>query len=240
MSRRPSGAGGRPADPSVGNSTRGIVLLAVAVLLGILILNRTDEGVSTGNVRLDTPTTDAESPTTLPSPPTTLRPLRAPADVKVLAANGSNVTGAGRRTADRLKQAGYTNTLAPTDTTREVPATSVEYAADFEPEARAVAEALGLPATVVKALDSPPVADTRGADVVVLIGPDLAGATTTTGGGSPAATGGATGTGGAGATGGGGTTAGGGATATTRGSGAGTGGGDGVGGGGEGRRRSGF
>ncbi|HEX2193271.1 MAG TPA: LytR C-terminal domain-containing protein, partial [Acidimicrobiales bacterium] len=156
MSRRPPGARGRPADPSGGNGTRGIVLLAVAVLLGILILNRTDEGVSTDDVRLDTPTTEADGTTTVPSPPTTVRPLRAPADVKVLAANGSNVSGLGRRTADRLKQAGYTNTLAPTDTTRDVAATSVEFNADFEPEARAVAEALGLPATVVKALDSPP------------------------------------------------------------------------------------
>ena len=207
MSRRPPGARGRPADPSGGNSTRGVALLAVAVIIGLLILNRTDEGVSTGDVNIETPTTESETATTEPSPPTTVRPLRAPADVKVLAANGSNVSGLGRRTADALKAKGYTNTLAPTDTTRDVPATSVEFNADFEPEARAVAEALGLPPTVVKALDSPPVADTRGADVVVLIGPDLPGATSATaGGGSPATTAAASGTG----------TGAGGATATTR------------------------
>ena len=180
MSRRSFGARGRPADPSGGNSTRGVALLAVAVILGLLILNRTDESVSTGDVRIETPTTEAETDTTVALPPTTVRPLRAPADVKVLAANGSNVSGLGRRTADQLEAKGYANTLAPTDTTRDVPATSVEFNADFEPEARAVAEALGLPPTVVKALDSPPVADTRGADVVVLIGPDLPGATATT------------------------------------------------------------
>jgi LytR cell envelope-related transcriptional attenuator len=188
VSRRPPGARGRPADPSGGNSTRGIALLAVAVIIGLLILNRTDEGVSTGDVSIETPTTEAAAPSTVPSPPTTLRPLRPPADVKVLAANGSNVSGLGRRTADQLKAKGYTNTLAPTDTTRGVTATSVEFNADFEPEARAVAEALGLPPTVVKALDSPPVPDTRGADVVVLIGPDLPGATGTTAAGSTATT----------------------------------------------------
>ncbi len=151
-------------------------LLAVAVIIGVLVLNRTDEGVSTGDVRIEPPaTTETELPTTIPAPATTSRPLRAPADVKVLAANGSDVSGLGRRAADRLKSRGYTNTLAPTDTTRDVPATSVQFANDFEPEARAVADALGLPATVVTALDSPPVSDTRGADVVVLIGPDLAG-----------------------------------------------------------------
>jgi hypothetical protein len=207
VSRRPPGARGRPADPSVGNSTRGIALLAVAVIIGLLILNRTDESVSTGDVSVETPTTEAETAPTVPSPPTTIRPLRAAADVKVLAANGSNVSGLGRRVADLLKSKGYTNTLAPTDTTRDVPATSVEFAADFEPEARAVAQALGLPPTVAKALDSPPVSDTRGADVVVLIGPDLAGATgTTTAAGSTATTTAASGTG----------TGAGGATATTR------------------------
>ena len=206
MSRRPPGARGRPADPSGGNSTRGVALLAVAVILGLLVLNRTDEGVSTGDVRIETPTTESETATTVPLPPTTGRPLRAPADVKVLAANGSNVSGLGRRTADALKAKGYTNTLAPTDTTRDVPATAVEFAADFEPEAQAVAEALGLPPTVVRPLDSPPVADTRGADVVVLIGPDLPGATPTTAAGAPATTAGASGTG----------TGTGGATATTR------------------------
>ncbi|HWC12246.1 MAG TPA: LytR C-terminal domain-containing protein, partial [Acidimicrobiales bacterium] len=194
MSRRPAGARGRSSDAPGGNTTRGIVLLAVAVALGILILNRTDEGVSTGDVRIETPTT-AEDTTTVPSPPTTLRPLRSAADVKVLAANGSKVSGLARRTADQLKAKGYTNTLAPTDTTRDVEATSVEFAADFEPEARAVAEALGLPPTVVKPLDSPPVADTRGADVVVLIGPDLPGATGTTTAAGPATTAAASGTG---------------------------------------------
>ncbi|HEX2023968.1 MAG TPA: LytR C-terminal domain-containing protein, partial [Acidimicrobiales bacterium] len=118
--------------------------------------------------------------------------VRPAADVKVLPANGSGVAGLGGRIADRLKGRGYTNTLAATNTTREVSSSSVEFNGDFEPEARAVAEALGLSATVVKALDSPRVADTRGADVVVLIGPDLSaagGTTTTTGRGTTTTTG---------------------------------------------------
>jgi LytR cell envelope-related transcriptional attenuator len=229
VSRRPPGARGRPADPSGGNSTRGVALLAVAVIIGLLILNRTDEGVSTSDVRIETPTTESDTAATVPAPPTTVRPLRPAADVKVLAANGSDVSGLGRRTADLLKSKGYTNTLSPTDTTRDVPATSVEFNADFEPEARAVAGALGLPATVVKALESPPLSDTRGADVVVLIGPDLAGATaTTTAAGTSATTAPASGTGTGGAT---ATTRAGGTTATTAG---------GVPGGTNGRARGGF
>jgi hypothetical protein len=77
------------------------------------------------------------------------------------------------KTGTFLENNGY-NTLAPTDS-RAVDASQVLYRADFEPEARAVAQLLGLPASAVKVLDenSAPVADTRGADVVVVAGPDL-------------------------------------------------------------------
>ncbi|HEX2275485.1 MAG TPA: LytR C-terminal domain-containing protein [Acidimicrobiales bacterium] len=158
----------------------------MAVLLGIFVLNQTDPGSSASQSTEDleeaTPTTGPDEVTTL-VPTSAPRAPRPPAEVKVLPANGSGVAGLGGRVGDRLKARGYTNTLAATNTTREVAASSVEFNRDFEPEARAVAETLGLPPTVVKALDSPPVADTRGADVVVLIGPDLnTGGTTTTAG----------------------------------------------------------
>jgi hypothetical protein len=164
--------------------------LAVAVLLGVFVLDQTDPGSSAGQATEEqdftTTTADESGGITTLVPTTALRPARPAAEVKVLPANGSGVAGLGGRIADRLKARGYTNTLAATNTTRDISGSSVEFNRDFEPEARAVAEALGLPPTVVRALDSPPVADTRGADVVVLIGPDLgaAGATTTTGRGT--------------------------------------------------------
>lgn len=185
MSSRPPGP--RASGDALGGSgARGIVLLAVALLLGLFLLDQTDPGSSAGESTEDlselTTTTRAGGITTL-VPTTAPRALRPAAEVKVLPANGSGVAGLGGRTADRLKARGYTNTLAATNTTRDISASSVEFNGDFEQEARAVAEALGLPATVVKPLDSPPVADTRGADVVVLIGPDLnTTATTATGG----------------------------------------------------------
>jgi hypothetical protein len=186
VSRRPPSFRGT-GDALGGSSARGIALLAVAVLLGVFILNQTDPGSSASQSTeeledVTTTTISANGVNTL-VPTTAPRPARPPAEVKVLPANGSGVAGLGGRVGDRLKARGYTNTLAATNTTREVSASSVEFNRDFEPEARAVAEALGLPPTVVKALDAPPVADTRGADVVVLIGPDLnTGGTTTTSG----------------------------------------------------------
>ena len=185
MSRRPPSVRGT-GDTLGGSSARGIALLAVAVLLGIFVLNQTDPGSSasqsTEDVSEPTIPPDLSDEVTTLVPTSAPRAARAPAEVRVLPANGSGVAGLGGRIGDRLKARGYTNTLAAINTTRNVSASSVEYNRDFEPEARAVAEALGLPPTVVKAMDSPPVADTRGADVLVLIGPDLNASTTTTSG----------------------------------------------------------
>lgn len=185
--RRPGGPSGA-GDTGAGTGARGVLLLVVALVLGIFVLNQTDPGSSSSgsdevsgstDTTLDETTGSTLVPTTLP------RPLRGAAEVKVLPANGSGVAGLGGRVAERLKAKGYTNTLAAVNTSREIAASAVEHSPEFEPEARAVAEALGLPPTVVRPLDAPPVPETRGADVVVLIGPDLnttagAGATTTT------------------------------------------------------------
>lgn len=176
MSRRPAAAEGGGTDAANGNSSRGVVLLVVALLLGIFILAKTGNGVA-GTTRVrstatTTATTKAGQAATT-GPATTTRPPRQPADVKVLPANGSGVSGLGSKTGDRLKAKGY-NVLAATNTTKDIPTSIVEYGADLEPEALAVAQALGLPSTAVKPFDSPPVSDTKGADVVVLIGRDLA------------------------------------------------------------------
>lgn len=107
----------------------------------------------------------------------------------MLPVNGSGIAGVGGKTGDKLRTAGYANTLAAVNATSNSPvATSiVEYAAGAEADAQAVATVLGLPATTVKPLDAPPVSDTRGAEIVVLIGGDLAtslgtASTSTTGG----------------------------------------------------------
>lgn len=182
MSRHPVGPGG-PADPVAGTGARGLVLLAVALLLGVFVLNQTDPGSSSSTsdeISGATATTLDETSLTTLVPTTLARAPKAPAEVNVLPANGSGVAGLGGRVSDRLKAKGYTNTLAAVNTTRDITASVVEYAQDSEPEARGVAEALGLAPTAVRPLDSPPVAETRDASIVVLIGPDLNTTTTTT------------------------------------------------------------
>ncbi len=165
-----------PGTPAQGVGAKGVLLVAAALLVGIVLLNRFDNG----SVPF-TPTIDVESGTTttrrLPTvtalPTTTLRQPRSPADVKVLPANGTNTSGLGARTNEFLRRANY-NALAPIDASRVLDATIVAYRAEFEAEARVLAQLLQLPLSAVRPLDdSTPVPDSRGADIVVIAGGDL-------------------------------------------------------------------
>jgi hypothetical protein len=151
-----------------------VLLLAIAVVLGIVILQATDNsGGGSADVTTGTEV-EQESTSSTASPATTTRALRAPAEVKVLPSNGTQLSGLGSRVGDLLKGGGYINTLSAVDATNnDVETTIVQYTTDFGPEAQVVAAILGLPATVVKPLDNPPVRDTRGADVIVVAGKDL-------------------------------------------------------------------
>jgi hypothetical protein len=182
-------SGGGPEDTPIGGSGgRGILLLAVAVVLGIVVLQASDTGGGGGSAQVTTETSVSRVPTpTLPSVNTSLAPMRPPADVKILPANGTQISGLGGRVATVLKDSGYTNTLSPIDATAAAETSLVEYSSpEFASDAIAVAVILQLPATAVQLLSTPPpVPDTRGAEVVVVAGNDLArlsseGATTTT------------------------------------------------------------
>jgi len=163
---------------------RGAALLAVAVLLGIVLLNAADdpppERVSAG------PTTTAPAdatPTTGVVTTLATLPLRAPAEVKVLVANGTGLRGVAGKATAQLKAAAY-NVLAPTDAPAAT-ASAVYFVGEYSREAEGIATALGLPATSVQPVPTPaPLADARGANVIVVVGPELAqrlgGATTAT------------------------------------------------------------
>jgi hypothetical protein len=166
------GSFGRSAG---GAALRGAGLLAVAVILGIILLRSGGGDPYASAVRSIAPQTP-EATTRPPTATTLTVPVRQPGQIKVLPANGTNTAGAGLLVFNRLKQAGY-NVLAATNTTNQGSATasSVFYNPDFEREARVVGQLLGLPDTDVQAMPTPPpVSDTRGADIVVVVGPDLA------------------------------------------------------------------
>ena len=162
---------------------RGAILIAVAFVVGLILLQKTDKAPKV--VR----TTPNATPTTSPNvtfPTTTSTPGgHAPASVKVLVANGTNTPGAASRVVPPLTTAGY-NVLAPTDATKTYKATNprasvVYYTPGYDLDAKIIATHLTLQLSAVQPLPTTaPVANTQGANVIVVVGPDLAGASSGT------------------------------------------------------------
>lgn len=200
----PRGIPGRPPRQPAGGpgnaGARGGLLLAVAVILGIVLLQQFDTpDVPSGQVSAtsvpddddETSTTRRVGLTTVPQATTTTARARPKAEVKVLVANGAGVRGLGASTTNSLRDRGYTNTATPTDTTTSpIEKTAIQYVEGYEADARELAGVLSLPATVITRLASPPVAaaDIGDAKLIVILGTDVstvttapaAGATTTT------------------------------------------------------------
>ncbi|MDP9071672.1 MAG: LytR C-terminal domain-containing protein [Actinomycetota bacterium] len=110
-------------------------------------------------------TTEATTTTTI---------LRPPAEVSVLAVNASGVSGRAAVVTETMRGAGY-QVVAPQPSPERRPSSSVYWVPGYENEARAVASQVGLPPTAVEPLPEPPVvADPKEANVVIVVGQDLA------------------------------------------------------------------
>jgi hypothetical protein len=174
----PKSAGGPTA-------TRGIVIIAVAVVLGLVLLARgghgslIDRAASHGNtsttVEASTPTVPIETTTSAP-PPT-----NAPASVKVAIFNGTggalpNAAGDSQR---KLTPAGYSNvTIADTTATQT---SAIYYAPGAQGDADAIAKALGMSVTPKPSSSAASLpGGSTGAQVIVIIGADAAGGATST------------------------------------------------------------
>ena len=181
-------------DGSFGRSAgtaglRGLVLLAAAVGVGVVLLNRADtvpQAVSNVNTGVVTPTTakpaKGHGTTTIArAPSSTTTPPRAPQDIKVLVANGTHVARQGARYTNVVHGLGY-NALSAVDATVQAPASIVYFAAGYAREGAVLAAALHLPTTAAQPmLPNPPVVNLNGASLLVVVGPDLANAASTPG-----------------------------------------------------------
>lgn len=173
--------GEAPDRAASGATGRGLVLLAIALVIGILLLNKVDsaEQVVAGDQTEigddDDGAAAADSTTTTSVGPTsTTKPLAAPRDIIVLVANASGVNKAGAKVKDQLAPSGY-NLLSPATAKTNVPASVVHFQPDFQREAEQLATVLALPKEAVKPMPNPvPVADLKAAKLLVLVGPDLA------------------------------------------------------------------
>ena len=169
-----------PSTPGQGSVARGAVLVAVAVVIGLLLLRDDDSSTTQVAVGSDTaaevdegtvqPETDADDPAETTTS-TTAAP-RDPAEVKVLVANGSGTNGAAGGTTDALEALGYV-TATPSNAER-VASTVVYYTTGFQAEAEALAAAIGAPPESVTPMPAvAPVDDLQLANVLVHLGPDL-------------------------------------------------------------------
>lgn len=168
----------RPTEPTV-NPARGAALVVAAVVVGLLLLRN---GLDTSEVitasKGDKST--AEKPKDEESTTSSTVVTRSPAQVTVIVLNGTSVSGAAGEYSTSIGSAGY-QMLDPGDAAAKIPATQVFFTVGYEREAAAVALAAGAPPTLTPtALPAPPPGEVGSANVVVVIGTDLASATPTT------------------------------------------------------------
>jgi hypothetical protein len=172
----PAGAGGA--------TMRGALLIAVAVIAGVILLGTgfdRDAVTSTGDDPSDQASGNGdgngddegdggdEETTTTTAPPTT----HVPAQVRVIVLNGGGPTGSAGTSSTALTAAGYT-AREPGDTA-DVPASVVYFNPGFDADAAAVATTLRIGAAPQPMPATPP----EGApaptevDVVVVLGPEF-------------------------------------------------------------------
>lgn len=166
-----------PTGPSRGSSPmRGVILVAVAAVLGFFVLRAVDDtggGPSAAEIEAAA-STEGSSDTTAPAAPeTTTPPARPPGEVVVLVANASGVQGAAGAQSEAIQAGGY-QILPAANAAENVEATQVLATAGFEADAAALATQIGAPPESVAPMPDPPPLDLAGANVLVMLGPDLA------------------------------------------------------------------
>lgn len=182
-----SGGGGGAGDQQ---TLLGALLIGLAVILGLVLLvkgfgadggsSSSESGAPVTSIAeedLDAPPSFDPSDTSAPTVS-----LRPPAEITVLVANAAGIGGAAGKVADALESEGYTIV-----DTANAPSTSpdlVFYSEGLRAEAEALAASLGLDASSVEALPDPPPLDTKDADLLVMVGPDLASEELPLGGGA--------------------------------------------------------
>jgi hypothetical protein len=167
---------------------RGLLLIAAAVVLGLLLLSQGfDDGTAT--VRATDGGETEASPDSTETVPSTIPNALDPSSVPVVVSNAAGISGLAGDVTAQLAALGYV-TSEPETAPELSDFTIVYFAPDFEPEAREVAAALGYPPDqVVQPSPDPPPAGSGTEVVIVLLGADAqtlaeggAGATATTAG----------------------------------------------------------
>lgn len=173
--RAPQSRRGLLANPAV----RGGLLIAIAIIIGIVLLQAIDDG--SGPIGDGTTTTAAIATTTTTTPVTTTTKgststtrkggatgtARPPQQVTALVLNGSGRSGAAATLTNQLRSLGY-QTLTPGDAPAQT-GTTVYYASGYQRECTTIATVVSSTA-VVKPLPSPVPTGAERASCLVIIG----------------------------------------------------------------------
>ena len=140
------------------------VTVAFLIVALLLLANGTDSKPSADSGSSTATTQPSGGSTTIPKSQT-----------KVQVANASSTSGAATKITQMLQLAGW-NTLPPVNATVQVPKSVIYYAPNHKTAGLEIASELHLTASSVQPMTtSVPVAGAAGDDVVVMVGPDLAG-----------------------------------------------------------------
>jgi hypothetical protein len=163
------------------NPARGVALICTALVVGIFLLRNGfgDQGVPAVTADTTAVTQPGDGGAATPpegggtTTPPDQAPLKQPKDLTVRVANAAGVNGAAANWTDTITQAGY-KTVEATNFSPNRDTTAVLYQAGFDREAVELARAIGAPLDGTVALSEPPQVDPGGANLVVLLGTDLA------------------------------------------------------------------
>jgi hypothetical protein len=173
----------RPQGPAPSGIQTGkaIAVVVVVVVVGWLALAK---GTKTPSTASTSPTHPPHTTTTAPAltVPTTTVPLLPPSSIKLQVLNGVGTGSYAGLWSNKLKTKYGYNTLAPDNATGKVLQSTIYVVTPgYLPEAQALAIAVGLPKTAINATNPLPAtapipsSERATANLVLVVGPDLAG-----------------------------------------------------------------
>jgi hypothetical protein len=178
-------SGGQGGAFPIGRAAIVLVMFVLATVLLLRVIHPSATTSATGSATTSATGSASTTPSTThqATPTTTTTSAHPPSSVPVLVANASGVSGAAATVTNQLQVGGWA-LQPPVNASAQVPASHVYYVAGQEQAATQIAKSLHLPASaVVPYTTAAPITSIGTAEVVVVVGPDLArptSATTTT------------------------------------------------------------
>jgi hypothetical protein len=178
-------SGGQDGAFPIGRAAIVLVMFVLATVLLLRVIHPSATTSATGSATTSATGSASTTPSTThqATPTTTTTSAHPPSSVPVLVANASGVSGAAATVTNQLQVGGWA-LQPPVNASAQVPASHVYYVAGQEQAATQIAKSLHLPASaVVPYTTAAPITSIGTAEVVVVVGPDLArptSATTTT------------------------------------------------------------